>query len=286
MKSETRFSDSSAYDRLYIYYINGRLENPPSGFGRGFIGNWEEGDTSFLFFSEPADDRINTVLCNHPHLTLKDQFCLSYDQWHGEPLKPFKAARFVVIPSWLDARVSSEEIPIILNPGVVFGVGNHPTTQDCLTCLDLLFSKHSVQSTLDLGTGTGVLAIAAAKLGSCRNLAVDHNFLAAKTAKNNVIMNQLQDRIYVACAKAENSIDYPADVLMANIHYDVMRHLIDSPGFLRKKWFILSGLLRTEARRIEQQLFHHSVNIIEKMVRDGIWHTFLGSLGSHPPLFK
>lgn len=274
-----QLSESSPYDKLYIYYLNGRFENAGESFGSNFIGNWEEGDTSFLFFSEPALDQIDALLSHQPQLTLNDQYCMAFDEWHGEPLKPFCAGRFVVMPPWRKTEVSVGEVPILLDPGVVFGVGNHPTTQDCLSCIDIVYEHHEVNSTLDLGTGTGVLAIAAAKLGSRINIAVDNNFLAAKTAANNVLINDLKDQIYVACGKAENFVDYPADLIIANIHYDVMRHLINSPGFLNKKWFILSGLLRSEARRIEAQLSRHRVTIIDRLVRDGIWHTFLGAVG-------
>jgi ribosomal protein L11 methyltransferase len=279
MNTATHRSESSPYDKLYIYYLNGRLDNGPGRLGSNFIGNWEEGGTSFLFFSEPALDQIDVILSKQPELTLKDQYCMSFDEWHGEPLKPFRSGRFVVVPPWRKSEVVDGEVSILLDPGVVFGVGNHPTTQDCLSCIDILFTNHDVRSTLDLGTGTGVLSIAAAKLGSRLNIAVDNNFLAAKTARRNVLINHLEDRIYVACGKAENSIDCKADAVMANIHYDVMRQLIDSPGFLNKKWFILSGLLRSEARRIEARLSYHSANIMEKMVRDGVWHTFFGSIG-------
>ena len=279
MNTATRLSESSPYDKLYIYYLNGRLENSPGNLGGSFIGNWEEGDTSFLFFSGPAVDQIDAILSKQPQLTLKDEYCMSYDEWHGEPLRPFRAGRFVVSPPWRESGAAEGEVPILLDPGVVFGVGNHPTTQDCLTCIDMLFANHDVQSTVDLGTGTGVLAIAAARLGSRCNIAVDNNFLAAKTARNNVVINHLEDRVYVACGKAENSIECKTDLVIANIHYDVMRQLIESPGFLSKKWFILSGLLRSEAKRIEARLSYHSANIIEKMVKDGIWHTFFGSIG-------
>jgi ribosomal protein L11 methyltransferase len=279
MNTATHLSESSPYDKLYIYYLNGRLENSPGRLGSSFIGNWEEGDTSFLFFSEPSLDQIDAILSRHPQLTLKDQYCMSFDEWHGEPLKPFRAGRFVVMPPWRRSQCVDGEVSILLDPGVVFGVGNHPTTQDCLTCIDNLFDSQEVHSTLDLGTGTGVLSIAAALLGSRRNIAVDNNFLAAKTARNNVMINHLEDRVYVACAKAENSIDCKTDLIVANIHYEVMRQLIGTPGFMNKKWFILSGLLRTEARRIEAQLSSHSAVIVEKLVRDGVWHTFLGSIG-------
>jgi ribosomal protein L11 methyltransferase len=279
MNLNSQISESSPYDKLYIYYLNGRLENSPGLLGSSFIGNWEEGDTSFLFFSGPAVDQIDAILSKQPQLTLKDEYCMSYDDWHGEPLRPFRAGRFVVSPPWSESGAVEGEVPILLDPGVVFGVGNHPTTQDCLMCIDMLFSNHEVQSTVDLGTGTGVLAIAAARLGSRCNLAVDNNFLAARTARNNVAINHLEDRVYVACGKAENIIDYKTDLVIANIHYDVMRQLIESQGFLSKKWFILSGLLRSEARRIEARLSYYSANVIEKMVRDEVWHTFFGSIG-------
>jgi len=276
---KTRFFESSPYDKLYIYYLNGRFENIGEPFGSNFIGNWEEGDTSFLFFSEPARDQIDILLSHHPQLTLKDQYCMSYDDWHGEPLKPFHAGRFTVMPPWMKTEVAPGEVPILLDPGVVFGVGNHPTTQDCLACISTLCSNNEVESTLDLGTGTGVLAIAAASLGCRRNIAVDSNFLAAKTAMNNVLINHMEDRIYVACGKAENFVDYKSDLLIANIHYDVMRQLIDGPGFANKKWFILSGLLRSEARRIESQLSRYPVMMVDRLIRDGIWHTFFGAVG-------
>jgi ribosomal protein L11 methyltransferase len=279
MKIKTRLSDSPPYDKLYIYYLNGRLENPPGCFSGNFIGNWEEGDTSFLFFSEPALDQIDTLLSQQPQLQFNDQYCMSFDEWHGEPLKPFRAGRFVVMPSWMESPAADGQVPILLDPGVVFGVGNHPTTQDCLTCMDDLFSYNEVRTALDLGTGTGVLAIAAGKLGARRTIAVDVNFLAAKTAKKNVSINNLDNCIYVACEKAENIIDCKADLVIANIHYDVMRQLIDSPGFLNKKWFILSGLLRSEARRIDAQLSCHRVTVRNRLVRDGVWHTFFGSIG-------
>jgi len=221
MNLNRQLSDSSPYDKLYIYYLNGRLENHPGRLGRSFIGNWEEGGTSFLFFSEPALDQIDVILSKQPQLTLKDQYCMSYEDWHGEPLKPFRAGRFVVMPPWKKTTAADGDVSILLDPGVVFGVGNHPTTQDCLACIDALFGNHDVQSSLDLGTGTGVLAIAAAKLGSRCNLAVDNNFLAAKTARNNVEINHLENQVYVACGKAENSIDCKADLIIANIHYDV-----------------------------------------------------------------
>ncbi len=80
----------------------------------------------------------------------------------------------------------------------------------------------------------------------------------------------------VVKGRAEDFIEYPADLIIANIHYDVMKHLIRSPGFYRSKMFILSGLMRTEAKTVEFELAKQPVKIIKKWNNNGIWHTYLG----------
>jgi ribosomal protein L11 methyltransferase len=267
-------------DILHIYYIKGRLSDEECLTGSGFIGNWEEENTSFLFFSIPAPDRIETLLQGQPHLVFMDQFRMSYDDWHGEPIRPMAAGRFWIMPPWKTTDIDSGQIPVILDPGVVFGVGNHPTTRDCLACLERLFDQYPIASALDLGTGTGVLALAAARLGSTFNLAVDNNFLAASTARQNARMNDLDGRVFVVCGSALDFIGYPSDLVMANIHFDVMRDLIRAPGFFNHKWFLLSGLLRSEAETVASLLDDSPATIAERLVHDGIWHTFFGYIKS------
>ena len=77
-------------------------------------------------------------------------------------------------------------------------------------------------------------------------------------------------------ARAENFIDCPADLVIANIHYDVMQRLIDSSGFLQKDKFILSGLLRSEAKAVIHKLAQFPVKILKTWTQDGIWHTLYG----------
>ncbi len=267
------------YDQLYIYYLEGHLREKNSAFGSCFIGNWEEGETSFLFFSAPADDAVDQLLGQEPHLILADRFVMPYDEWHGDPVEPFAAGRFLIMPPWRQVAGEPGDIPVMLHPGVVFGAGTHPTTRDCLEAIEGLCNTESIDSCLDLGTGTGLLVIAAACCGCRRNLAVDLNFLAAKTAHGNVRLNNLEDRISVVCGSAYDFLDQPADLLIANIHYDVMQDLVARPAFFDKKWFILSGLLRSEAVKVEAALSRQPVSIIKKWVQNGIWHTFLGRIG-------
>ena len=168
------------------------------------------------------------------------------------------------------------KIPLLLDPGVVFGNGTHPTTRDCLEALELAFRVRGVETVLDLGTGTGLLALAAGKLGCRRCLALDFNHLAARTAYDNVRLNGLEKTVLVCQGRAEEHISTPADLLVANIHFDVMRRLVHSDGFLSKKAFILSGLLRSEARQVADDLSRMPLEIIQRWERDDIWHTFYG----------
>ena len=120
------------------------------------------------------------------------------------------------------------------------------------------------------------LALAAAKLGCERIIAVDYNYLAARTARQNVALNPLDDRILVVNGRAEEHTAIATDLLVANIHFDVMKDLVRTEGFLRQKWFILSGLLGSEAEKILEFLATQPVLILKRWNQDDIWHTILG----------
>jgi len=268
------------YENLYIYYLQGRLKPDHKIFGSDFIGNWQEDGFSFLFFTKPSPNEIANVLNSNPGLSLLEEFHMTYDQWQGERIAPLRIGRFHIVPPWerTPEKMNGchEERPIILDPGVVFGNGLHATTQDCLKALELAFLLDRIESALDLGTGTGILALAASRLG-CKNiLAVDFNFLAAHTALRNICLNGLENRILVAQGRAEDFIDSTLDLVIANIHYDVMKRLTASQGFFNKKWFILSGLLRSQAKEVRFSLLQKGVKIIKNWEYNGVWHTFLG----------
>ena len=272
------------YKDIYIYYIEGRLAPRTKICADDFIGNWEEDGFSFLFFSAPSHKKVEKLLAVQPQLTLLDKYHMTYDDWQGAKLAPFRVGRFLIAPPWDKDKIENcvsgciQTLPILLDPGVVFGTGTHSTTHDCLEAIEVVFREESPVSTLDLGTGTGLLALAAARLGCTRTLAVDINFLAAKTAEKNIRLNSMQDRVVVVQGKAEEFIDHPAELIIANIHYDVMEHLIRSFGFWGKKWFILSGLLRSEVKNVSYLLAQRSSRIIKRWESNGIWFTLLGEI--------
>ncbi|MBW1643440.1 MAG: 50S ribosomal protein L11 methyltransferase [Deltaproteobacteria bacterium] len=267
---------------LYIYYLKGNVDQNEKFFSNTFLGNWEEGDFSFLFFSSPSSDEVEKLLQIQPELTLLDHYQMSYEEWLGDSLEPFQVGHFFIHPPWKisdkNSEVRNELIDIILDPGVVFGSGKHTTTRDCLEAIELAFSNGKIESAIDLGTGTGLLAIAAAKMGCKSVLAVDLNYLAAKTAEKNIRLNRTGDKILSVRGSAEYFLDNDTDLVIANIHYDVMKSLLSSKGFLGRKFFILSGLLRSQVRDITSKLSSYQVTILKKWEYDGIWHTFLGKV--------
>jgi len=264
------------YKDLYIYYLEGRIKPGSNVFGPEFIGNWEEDGFSFLFFNSPVHDKIKKLLGTQPSLTLIDDYRMSYEEWHGKMPFSLSIGRFIITPPWEPRENHEKGFRIILDPGVVFGTGTHPTTHDCMEALELAFDSAEIESVMDLGTGTGLLSIAATHLGSDKTLAVDINYLAATTARKNVLLNGMEERIIAVQGLAQDFIRLPADLLLANIHYDVMKLLINSEGLINKKSFILSGLLRKEAEEIAFKLSRLPAKIIKKWEFDGIWHTFFG----------
>ena len=105
---------------------------------------------------------------------------------------------------------------------------------------------------------------------------LDFNLLAAKTALNNIRLNDFESQILAVQGRAEDFTDLRADLVIANIHYDVMKNLLDAPGFLENRWFILSGLLRTESGKILEKLSTMPVTLVETVCPDGVWYTILG----------
>lgn len=267
-------------EELYIYYLKGRVAPGMDLSAPGFIGNWEEDGFSFLFYSQACRKRIAALLAVQPQLEMIDAFQMSYAEWLGERPVSYCVGRFDIVPVWEIERkehdAGGDLHRLILDPGVVFGSGTHATTRDCLRALEIVYAEEGPQSVIDLGSGTGVLALAATALGSRSTLAVDNNLLAVRTAARNFRMNGMADRILAVQGRAEAFIEHPADLLVANIHYDVMRRLVKSAGFLQKKWFILSGLMRSQAGSIGEQLVRVGSILRQQWIGENLWHTILG----------
>lgn len=203
--------------------------------------------------------------------------------------------RLMIVPAWLNPPLQPEDIPIRIDPGMAFGTGTHPTTQLCLAAVE----KHlrPGQSVLDLGTGSGILAVAAAKLGaagaslsSARRrpssggadayhagtlgagaiLAVDIDPEAVRVARENAALNGVAERILIeqgslAEILAARFIFQAADLVVANILARVIVELLEqgldrtvNPGGL----LIVSGILDSQAYQVRAAFQANGLNIL------------------------
>ena len=129
--------------------------------------------------------------------------------------KPMRIGkRLVVTPPWEEPSLGSDDLPIVVDPGMAFGTGSHPTTQLCLVALEE-FVKPSC-TVADIGTGSGILAIAASKLGAASVAANDNDPLAVQIARENAVVNGVSIQI------AETLPAGPYAVVVANILADVI----------------------------------------------------------------
>jgi ribosomal protein L11 methyltransferase len=156
--------------------------------------------------------------------------------------------RIWVKPSWETLTVPPDACLIELDPGLAFGTGQHATTQSCLQCVDRLSRAWPGARLLDMGCGSGILAIAAAKLGCRTTLAVDHDAAAIRVARANAGLNGVADRInYVVADLAAFACRRPFDLVIANLLANLLASqaeaLAATVAPLPGRALVLSGLL-------------------------------------------
>ena len=170
-----------------------------------------------------------------------------------ENLVPVPAGRFVVHGAHHRARLPANKLNIEIEAALAFGTGHHGTTRGCLLLLDHLLKRHRPRRVLDLGTGTGVLAIAAAKALRRTVLASDSDVPSVRLARENARLNAAGNFLHVIRAASFSAPEFaalgPFDLVLANILANPLRQLAQpmsrylAPGAL----VVLSGLLTPQA---------------------------------------
>lgn len=271
----SRSTTMRPYRKLYIYELSDEISVKGDAFGPDFIGCWNEAGSSFLFFSRDYDEVVRRWLAHQGRGKLISRHVMDYRDWQGgEDLNPFRVEKLVICPSWEEAEAAEGEILIRLDPGVVFGTGLHPTTRGCLKALWRIYQSDTPRSVLDIGTGTGILAIAAAKLGARQVLAVDRNGLAVQTARRNVLLNGVKDRVEVKRGKAEAFAEEKADMVLANLHLQVIDALVKREAFLSRRWVVLSGLFHGQVNGIMASLEKWQLKVHDRM-EESRWVTLV-----------
>ena len=183
--------------------------------------------------------------------------------------------RFVVKPTWREYEAESGEIVIELDPGRAFGTGSHPTTSLCMKMMEKYVEED--QALIDVGTGSGILMVAAEKLGAKEIWGVDIDEMAVEVAMENLELNKVdmtKTKVFEGdLVKVVG--DKKFDVLVANILADVILMLLDDVSKVVNSGglAIFSGIIEDKKWLVEHKIKELGFEIIEIM-QDGEWCSF------------
>lgn len=198
--------------------------------------------------------------------------------WNENWKKYFKAfeigEKLAVCPSWEKYENKNNRKVISLDPGAAFGTGSHATTSLCLETLERYVT--SQKTVLDIGTGSGILAIAASLLGAKSATGVDIDEQSVKTAISNALINKVSDNTKFLVGDLAEKISGRYDIVCANIVADVVIRLFDSVKNYMKDdgILIVSGIIDMRAPDVEKAAAEHGFAVVENMTKEE-WHAYI-----------
>jgi ribosomal protein L11 methyltransferase len=238
--------------------------------------NWPSTDVTGMF-PEAADtvQLERAVVSAFPECTFLESTPLEDEDWERSWLSDFEpiraGRRLWIVPSWLSPPDESA-VNLEVDPGLAFGTGSHPTTALCLSWLDR--NPPAGLDVVDFGCGSGILALAALKLGASRAWGIDVDPRALGTSRENAQRNEVADR-YSACSPGNMPEGLQGHLVMANILASVLvdlgdelRSLVCDDGVI-----LLSGILTRQSARVRQR-FDHWFEFSEE--RSGEWCLLIG----------
>ena len=248
----------------------------------GFEGFWEEGRVLRCYMSRDrwTDDMLTEIesfarAMVRPSATASPQLfvnTVNNRNWNEEwekTIRPIHVTeRIVIRPSWHIYVASPGEIVLTIDPKMSFGTGYHESTRLVLR----LMEKHLTRgmNLLDIGTGTGVLAIAAVKLGADSATGVDHDEWSHRNALENVHVNAVDDRVTITLGDISSISSQTFEMIVANIQRNVLesmlgdiRRCLSSRGIL-----ILSGLLSSDRDEMTRALNAAGLNVIDELTEN------------------
>jgi ribosomal protein L11 methyltransferase len=207
---------------------------------------------------------------------------LKEEDWAHAWKKSYRPLRMgshlMIVPSWWDFTAGPGDLIIELDPGMAFGTGLHPTTRMCLEALERI--ARPGQNVLDMGAGSGILSIAAARLGAASVLGVEKDPLAADVARENVARNAVSDVVRVETGSLE-VVHGEFDLILINILAEVIVSLVEE-GLLRHikpgGRFIAAGIVDERAADVVSAIESHGAMIVERR-QEKDWVTLIGAVG-------
>jgi ribosomal protein L11 methyltransferase len=230
--------------------------------------------------TQEEDAQLQAVLAGHPELNVTVETLADAD-WLAMALSglpPVRAGRFFIYGIHDRGQAPSSTVNLRIEAGAAFGTGHHGTTVGCLIAYNDLLKSHCFNRVLDVGAGTGVLAIAASKTGTKTAVGTDIDPISVRISNENAALNQSHARFVHANGLNHRKVrqDAPYDLVFANI---LARPLVSlsmpirgalKPGGL----VILSGLLRTQERFVKAAYLSHGFRLVRRIHRDA-WCTLV-----------
>jgi ribosomal protein L11 methyltransferase len=209
-----------------------------------------------------------TALLEFQTREIADQDWLAEWKKHWQPVK---VGRFIIAPPWSEAPAVAggplDHLLIRINPGMAFGTGTHETTRLCLKAIEKYYAGGSF---LDVGTGTGILAIAAAKLAADASIiACDTDAEAIDIARENARLNDVENRIDFRVGTIDEETP-SADLVCANLTAPVIVDMLPSLLGVTCGRLVLSGILETQFEMVHARLLEQAA-MVNEIMQDNEW---------------
>lgn len=220
----------------------------------GLFGCWREPPYAYFFFDRSVGEKARAFL-EARGFQVTGRYEMAYEQWQRLPSCILDVGSFRIVfgPSE-GRRPSGAQKVIFLNTGLVFGSGMHPTTRLCLYLLGRLYCPTAMMNVVDVGTGTGILALAAARLGARRVVALDVNPLAVYEAAANVRRNALEERIFPVAAEGLHALKSFGLLLLMNLEWPSLHAVLQKDCWIRFPHVLCSGYLGAHSPTVRKRL--------------------------------
>jgi ribosomal protein L11 methyltransferase len=179
-------------------------------------------------------------------------------------------ANIVVKPTWREYIRKHDEIVLEIDPGMAFGTGTHPTTRMCIAMIEKYLKRNG--AFLDIGTGSGILMIAAAKLGAIKVWGTDNDNVAMDTAYKNLIQNRISESSFkILAADLVHQITEQFDLVAANLTTKTILILLEDVRrvLVQDGIFVCSGILETDKDRVLKKLKDLGFDLVEILAKEG-----------------
>ncbi|MFO7971121.1 MAG: 50S ribosomal protein L11 methyltransferase [Desulfobacterales bacterium] len=282
---DTQLATDLIADIFYEQGITGLVvEEPdmehPEDWGKDAITPDHYSVIGYLLHDEQSEKQLKIIEKNLAKLEKKNGIicnivCSDVDEsdWAHQWKAHFRTEKItdtiVIKPTWREYTENHDEVILEIDPGMAFGTGIHPTTRMCIAMIEKYLKPGD--SFLDAGTGSGILMVAAAKLGASRVRGTDTDEVAVEVAANNLMQNKIPTAIFkVITGNLIEKVGERFDVVAANITSKSILLLLDDiqKVLVKNSIFICSGIIEEDKNKVVRKIENSGFEVIEILTKE------------------